>query len=67
MGKKTYAGIPATGNQPANTGNQYANADRQAMHSITFVHTPTTCKECGHYDAKAKKCKLKVCRYPARR
>lgn len=34
---------------------------------IKFISTPTTCKECAHYDAKAKKCKLKVCRYPARR
>lgn len=34
---------------------------------IKFISTPTTCKECDHYDAKAKKCKLKVCRYPARR
>ena len=27
MGKKTHAGRPATGNQPANTGNQHANED----------------------------------------
>lgn len=24
---------------------------------IKFISTPTTCKECDHYDAKAKKCK----------
>lgn len=67
MGKKAHAGRPATENRSANTGNQHANADRQAMHSITFMHTPTTCKECGHYDARAKGCRLRECRYPARR
>lgn len=34
---------------------------------ITWIHTPTTCKECEYYDAHRKRCTLKVCRYPAKR
>ena len=46
----------------------FLHAERVRMENmIKFISTPTTCKECAHYNAKAKECKLKVCRYPARR
>lgn len=34
---------------------------------ITWITTPKSCKDCDHYDKARKTCKLKVCRYPARR
>lgn len=34
---------------------------------VTWIHTPATCKECGHYDKNKRRCGVKECPYPARR
>lgn len=37
------------------------------MEPIKWIHTPATCKECGHYDKNKRRCGVKECPYPARR
>ena len=34
---------------------------------IKWISTPKTCKDCEHYDKIKKQCKIKKCKYPARR
>jgi len=35
--------------------------------TLIFRKTPKTCKECSEYDPKKPGCRLKQCKYPAKR